>query len=54
MPTPDLQADHMKLEDTRVTRRYFGEFEKIDQHLTKAMAIMDAEYRSDFTAGMVA
>ncbi len=45
MNQADLQADHMKLEDTRVTRRYFGKFEKITQHLTKVAATMEAEGR---------
>ena len=41
----DLQADHMKLEDTRVTRRYFGKFAKITGYLTKVAATMEAEGR---------
>jgi len=40
-----LQADHMKLEDTRVTRRYFGKFSKITGYLTKVAATMEAEGR---------
>ena len=45
--TPDLQADHMKLEDTRVTRRYFDKFAKITGYLTKVAATMEAEGRFD-------
>lgn len=41
----NLQADHMKLEDTRVTRRYFGKFSKITGYLTKVAATMEAEGR---------
>ena len=41
----DLQADHMKLEDTRVTRRYFGKFAKITGYLTKVAATMETEGR---------
>jgi len=40
-----LQADHMKLEDTRVTRRYFGKFQRITGYLTKVAATMEAEGR---------
>ncbi|PUB14143.1 hypothetical protein [Yoonia sediminilitoris] len=47
MTQADLQSDHMKLEDTRVTRRYFGKFAKITQHLTKVAATMQAEGRFD-------
>ena len=47
MTQPDLQADHMKLEDTRVTRRYFGKFSKITGYLTKVAATMEAEGRFD-------
>ncbi|WP_342078127.1 hypothetical protein [Yoonia sp. SS1-5] len=45
MTQSDLQADHMKLEDTRVTRRYFGKFARITEHLTKVAATMEAEGR---------
>lgn len=45
MVKADLSLDHFKLEDTRVTRRYFGKFEKITQHLTKVAATMEAERR---------
>ena len=45
MTAPNLQADHMKLEDTRVTRRYFGKFAKITGYLTKVAATMEAEGR---------
>ncbi|MDB9801562.1 hypothetical protein OAC01_01180 [bacterium] len=37
--------DHFKLEDTRITRRYFGKFERITQHMTKVAATMEAEGR---------
>jgi hypothetical protein len=43
----DLQADHMKLEDTRVTRRYFDKFAKITGYLTKVAATMETEGRFD-------
>jgi hypothetical protein len=39
----DLTLDHFKLEDTRVTRRYFGKFEKITGYLGKVAAVMEAE-----------
>lgn len=45
--TADLQKDHMQLVDTRITRRYFGKFAKITQHLTKVAATMEAEGRFD-------
>lgn len=45
MPRTDLDLDHFKLEDTRVTRRYFGKFEKITNHLNKVAATMEAERR---------
>ena len=45
MAQTDLSLDHFKLEDTRVTRRYFGKFEKITQHLTRVAATMEAESR---------
>ncbi len=45
MTKTDLSLDHFKLEDTRVTRRYFGKFEKITNHLTKVAATMEAEGR---------
>ncbi|KJZ18873.1 hypothetical protein [Loktanella sp. S4079] len=41
----NLQADHMKLEDTHVTRRYFGKFARITGYLTKVAATMEAEGR---------
>jgi hypothetical protein len=41
----DLSDDHFKLEDTRVTRRDFGKFERITQHLNKVAATMQAESR---------
>ncbi|WP_394179936.1 hypothetical protein [Yoonia maritima] len=45
MDSSNLQADHMKLEDTRVTRRYFGKFQRITGYLTKVAATMEAEGR---------
>ncbi len=42
---PDLSQDHFQLEDTRVTRRYFGKFEKITEYLTRVAATMEAERR---------
>lgn len=45
MTESGLSLDHFKLEDTRVTRRYFGKFEKITQYLTKVAATMEAENR---------
>ncbi len=45
MPKTDLSQDHFKLEDTRVTRRYFGKFERITNHLNKVAATMEAERR---------
>ncbi len=45
MTKPDLSQDHFQLEDTRVTRRYFGKFERITNHLTKVAATMEAEGR---------
>jgi hypothetical protein len=43
----DTPLDHFKLEDTRVTRRYFGKFEKITGLLGKVAAVMEAEGRYD-------
>ena len=43
--TSDLSQDHFKLEDTRVTRRYFGKFERITEYLNKVAATMEAEGR---------
>ena len=37
--------DHFKLEDTRVTRRYFGKFDRIVQHLGRVAGTMEAEGR---------
>lgn len=45
MTKTDIQADHMKLEDTRVTRRYFDKFARITGYLTKVAATMEAEGR---------
>ncbi len=41
----DHSLDHFKLEDTRITRRYFGKFERITQHMTRVAATMEAEGR---------
>lgn len=41
----DPSLDHFQLEDTRVTRRYFGKFERITNYLTKVAATMEAEGR---------
>jgi len=41
----DLTLDHFKLEDTRITRRYFGKFEKITGYLGKVAAVMETEAR---------
>lgn len=41
----DLSLDHFDLEDTRVTRRYFGKFARITDYLTKVAAVMEAEKR---------
>jgi hypothetical protein len=35
--------DHFQLEDTRVTRRYFGKFQKITGHLGRVAGMMEAE-----------
>jgi hypothetical protein len=43
MTALDTPLDHFKLEDTRVTRRYFGKFEKITGYLGKVAAVMEAE-----------
>lgn len=45
MEKTNLSDDHFKLEDTRVTRRYFGKFERITQYLNKVAATMEAERR---------
>ncbi len=39
--------DHFKLEDTRITRRYFGKFERITGYLLKVAATMEAEGRME-------
>jgi hypothetical protein len=44
MPT-DTAYDHFQLEDTRVTRRYFGKFEAIIGHLGRVAATLEAERR---------
>ena len=41
----DPALDHFKLEDTRVTRRYFGKFAAITRHLTRVAGVMEAEGR---------
>lgn len=41
----DTLLDHFQLEDTRVTRRYFGKFEQITGHLGRVAAAMEAERR---------
>ncbi|MEJ6397441.1 hypothetical protein [Yoonia sp. 208BN28-4] len=43
----DLALDHFRLEDTRITRRYFGKFERITGHMNKVAATMEAEDRLD-------
>ena len=49
MPDTDLAtnlaADHFKLEDTRVTRRYFAKFTRITGYLGKVAAQLQAEGR---------
>ena len=37
--------DHFRLEDTRVTRRYFDKFARITRHLAQVAAVMQAEGR---------
>jgi hypothetical protein len=41
----DTPLDHFQLEDTRITRRYFGKFEKIIGHLGRVAATLEAERR---------
>lgn len=41
----DPAPDHHQLEDTRVTRRYFGKFEKIIAHLARVAGTLEAERR---------
>ena len=43
MTALDTPLDHFKLEDTRVTRRYFDKFEKITGYLGRVAAVMEAE-----------
>ena len=44
MPETDaLTRDHIELEDTRVTRRYFAKFEAITGHLARVAAQFEAE-----------
>ncbi len=43
MTPTDLGQDHATLEDTRVTRRYFGKFEKITGYLGKVAAVLETE-----------
>ena len=45
MTQTDHSLDHFKLEDTRVTRRYFGKFARITGHLAKVAATMEVEGR---------
>lgn len=45
MTGTDLTLDHVLLDDTQVTRRYFGKFEKITGYLGKVAAVMEAEGR---------
>ena len=39
----DLTRDHVSLEDTRVTRRYFAKFRAITGHLARVAANFEAE-----------
>lgn len=41
--TTDVALDHHSLEDTHVTRRYFGKFERITGHLGRIAAMMEVE-----------
>ena len=41
----DTGQDHFQLEDTRVTRRYFGKFERIIGHLARVAGVLEAENR---------
>jgi hypothetical protein len=45
MAALETPSDHFKLEDTRVTRRYFGKFDAITTHLGQVAAQMQAEGR---------
>jgi hypothetical protein len=45
MTDADLALDHFKLEDTRVTRRYFDKFARITRHLSQVAATMQTEGR---------
>ncbi len=47
MTTIDLPPDHTRLEDTRVTRRYFDKFARITGHMGRVAAQMEAEERLD-------
>ena len=38
MPDLDLTLDHQRLDDTRATRRYFGKFARITEHLGRVAA----------------
>lgn len=40
-----MSLDHFELEDTRVTRRYFGKFDAITAHLGRVAATMEVEGR---------
>ncbi|TNY31286.1 hypothetical protein [Pelagovum pacificum] len=45
----DSQLDHFRLEDTRVTRRYFDKFKAITGHLGRVAGVMEAEKRLERT-----
>lgn len=45
MADTDLSLDHFRLEDTRVTRRYFDTFARITRHLTQVAGLMQVEGR---------
>ncbi|NCO86412.1 MAG: hypothetical protein GW886_07275 [Rhodobacterales bacterium] len=47
MAASELSRDHFQLEDTRVTRRYFGKFDRITGYLATVAAQMEAEQRLD-------
>lgn len=43
MVETQLALDHFRLEDTRVTRRYFAKFAQITRHLTQIAGLMQAD-----------
>lgn len=45
--TGALTDDHIDLEDTRVTRRYFKKFDAITDHLARVAAVMETEKALD-------